>query len=177
MAGETAEAKRIVLGMRDSDKRRELAALLAAEGFASTGDATYQKGSRTRVDLFVGSSNAKAYAMGEALPGYEGPLALMTLTTDATTGAQVMVCGSTEYALEAYLESAVFGNNDVLLSVMKQMGKEDVLIGLRYKPFSTTKISSITTSQMLRWTLGLSLTPAVVILAVSTFVLVRRKYS
>lgn len=156
---------------------RDATALLAAEGFASTGDATYQEGSRTRVDLFVGSSNAKAYAMGEALPGYEGPLALMTLTTDATTGAQVMVCGSTEYALEDYLESAVFGNNDVLLSVMKQMGKEDVLIGLRYKPFSTTKISSITTSQMLRWTLGLSLTPAVVILAVSTFVLVRRKYS
>ena len=105
------------------------------------------------------------------------PLSLMTLSTDSATGAQVMVCGSTEFALESYLESAVFGNNDVLLSVMRHMGKEDVLIGLRYKPFSSTKISSITTSQMLRWTLGLSLTPAVIVLAVSTFVLVRRKYS
>ena len=83
-----------------------------------------EKGNRTRVDLFVGSAHAKAYAMGQELPGYDGPLSLMTLSTDASTGAQVMVCGSTEFALESYLESAVFGNNDVLLSVMKQMGKE-----------------------------------------------------
>ena len=156
---------------------RDATALLVAEGFSSNGNATYQKGSRTRVDLFVGSSHAKAYAMGQELPGYDASLSLMTLSTDSATGAQVMVCGSTEFALESYLESAVFGNNDVLLSVMRHMGKEDVLIGLRYKPFSSTKISSITTSQMLRWTLGLSLTPAVIVLAVSTFVLVRRKYS
>jgi hypothetical protein len=60
---------------------------------------------------------------------------------------------------------------------MKDMGLEEVLVGLRYKPFVTNVISSITTQQMLRWTLGLSLTPAVIILAVATVVLVRRKYS
>ena len=36
MAGETAKAKRIVLGMRDSDKRRELAALPALSPIDAT---------------------------------------------------------------------------------------------------------------------------------------------
>lgn len=52
MAGETAEAKRIVLGMRDSDKRRELAALLAAEGY-SVGLCTDQTSLAQRIDETV----------------------------------------------------------------------------------------------------------------------------
>jgi hypothetical protein len=101
----------------------------------------------------------------------------MSVTTDASTGSRVMVCSSIEFAGESYLKSPVFGNNDVLLSVEKDMGLDNVLIGLRHKPFATDTISSITTAQMLHWTLGLTLTPAILILAVATFVLVRRKYS
>ena len=57
------------------------------------------------------------------------------------------------------------------------MGLEDVIYGLRYKPFSSNTISTVTTSQMLSWTLWLTITPAVLIAAVATFVLVRRKHS
>ena len=78
---------------------------------------------------------------------------------------------------EKYLQSAVFGNYDALLAISREMGMEDVLYGLRYKPFATNTISSITTSQMLSWTLWLSITPAVLIAGVATFVLVRRKHS
>ena len=88
-----------------------------------------------------------------------------------------MVCSSILFAGEKYMQSAVFGNFDALLSLSRQMGLEDVIYGLRYKPFSTSNISSITTSQMLSWTLWLTITPAVVIGAVATFVLVRRKHS
>ncbi len=156
---------------------RDAAVLLPSEGFTASGDYTYTAGTRTRSDVFVGSSSAKAWANGSALKGYDDPLSLMTMTKDSSTGAQVMVCSSTEFADESLLQSAVFGNDDVMLCVMEQMGIEHLLIGLRYKPFDTTTISSITTSQMLSWTLWLSITPAVLILAVATFVLVRRKYS
>jgi hypothetical protein len=150
--------------------------LLPAQGYTAQGTSTYTNGTRTRSDVFVGSDRAKAWACGAELEGYDD-LPLMTMTTDSASGARVMVCGSIELAGETYLKSPVFGNNDVLLSVMKDMGLDDVLIGLRYKPFATDTIASITTAQMLRWTLGLTLTPAILILGVATFVLVRRKYS
>jgi hypothetical protein len=150
--------------------------LLPAQGYTAQGTSTYTNGTRTRSDVFVGSDRAKAWACGAELEGYDD-LPLMTMTTDSATGARVMVCGSIEFAGENHLKSPVFGNSDVLLSVMKDMGHDDVLIGLRYKPFATDTIASITTAQMLRWTLGLTLTPAILILVVATFVLVRRKYS
>lgn len=150
--------------------------LLPAEGFASKGSATYQKGDRTRSDLFVGSSRAEAWACGAELEGYDN-LPLMTITEDASTGGQLMVSSSIAFAGEKYLQSAVFGNFDALLSISRQMGLEDVIYGLRYKPFAANKISSITTSQMLNWTLWLSITPAVLIAGIATFVLVRRKHS
>ena len=153
--------------------------LKPAEGYTALPQQStvYQNGSRERVDLFVGSEHARAWSSGAALEGYEGALPLLTLTTDKETGARVMVCASIEFAQEKYLHSAVFGNTDVLLLTMKDMGLDEVLVGLRYKPFVTNVISSITTQQMLRWTLGLTITPAVIILAVATVVLVRRKYS
>ena len=153
--------------------------LKPSEGYTLVPGSTgvYDSATRTRVDLFVGSEHARAWSSGSALDGYEGALPLMTLTTDQGTGARVMVCSSIEFAQEKYLHSAVFGNTDVLLLTMKDMGLDEVLVGLRYKPFVTNVISSITTQQMLRWTLALTITPAVVILAVATFVLVRRKYS
>ena len=135
-----------------------------------------QTTARTRVDLFVGSDRARAWSNGAELEGYDS-LPLLTLTTDKESGARVMVCSSIEFAGEKYLHSAVFGNTDVLLLTMKDMGLDEVLVGLRYKPFVTSVISSITTKQMLHWTLGLTITPAVLILAVATVVLVRRKYS
>ena len=75
------------------------------------------------------------------------------------------------------MQSVVFGNNDAMLYLLEDMGKEDILMGLKFKPFSTTTITSITTAQMRNWTLALTLTPAVIIVTVAIFVLVRRKYA
>ncbi|GEM_PF-5100510 len=52
MAGGTAEAKRILLGMRDSAERRELATRLTAEGY-HVGHRTDQAGLAQRIDATI----------------------------------------------------------------------------------------------------------------------------
>ena len=52
MAGGTAEAKRILLGMRDSAERRELATRLTVEGY-HVGHCTDQAGLAQRIDATV----------------------------------------------------------------------------------------------------------------------------
>lgn len=150
--------------------------LLPSDGFTAKDGATYQNGTRIRSDVFVGSAKAEPWACGEKLDGYD-TLPLMTVTEDSSTGGQIMVCSSIQFAGEKYMQSAVFGNFDALLSVSREMGLEEVIYGLHYKPFSSSTISTITTSQMLSWTLWLTITPAVLIAALATFVLVRRKHS
>lgn len=156
---------------------RDSTVLLASDAYASAGAATYQSGSRVRSDVFLAGESAEVLSSGKQLTDISGDLTLMTLTADAQTGAHVMVCGSTELGAQAYVQSAVFGNSDVLLCVLREMGNENVLIGLHYKPFSSSVISSVTSAQKLSWTLSLTLIPVVLASAVGTFILVRRKYS
>lgn len=156
---------------------RDATALLTPEEYTTTGEATYRCGNRVRSDLFLANKNAVAWAGGKQLHVTSNALPLMTLTTDTESDARVVVCGSVEYGAEDYLQSAVFGNADALLCTLVEMGKDDVMIGLHYKPFSTSEIASITTRQMTTWTLVLTLTPAVIVLGTAIAILVRRKYS
>lgn len=155
---------------------RDATALTVAQGYTQSGAHDYVSGDRTRSDLFVATASAQAYANGATL-STEGALPLMSVTRDASSGAAVMTCTSVQFATEAYMQSVVFGNNDAMLYLLEDMGKEDILMGLKFKPFSTTTITSITTAQMRNWTLALTLTPAVIIVTVAIFVLVRRKYA
>ncbi len=156
---------------------RDATALLVADGYIGAGASTYTSGTRTRHDLFYASSNAVAFANSKQLSHIDGALPLMTLTVDDATGARVLVCASTEYAAEDYLQSAVFGNSDALLCTVQDMGMKTTLVGLHYKPFASLTIESITTAQMLHWTLALTIIPAVLVLGVAIVILVRRKYS
>lgn len=159
---------------------RDATALSLPEGFSAAGESTYTGGDRTRSDIFYASESAVAWANGKqiAIEGLsDARLPLLTVTTDASSGASVIVCGSTEFAAEDYLQSAVFGNSDAVLCTLKALGKDGLMIGLHYKPFASKTISSITTTEMLSWTLSLTLIPAVLTLGVATVVLVRRKYS
>lgn len=156
---------------------RDATALLLPEGYTAAGEATYKSGSRTRSDIFTAGQGAVAWANGRQLDVATATLPLLTLTTDQASGASVAVCSSVEFAAEDYLQSAVFGNADVTLCALREMGRENVMIGLHYKPFATTDIASITTRQITVWTLTLTLAPAVLVLGVAVAVLVRRKYS
>lgn len=149
--------------------------------------AYYSNGvSRSIYDVFQTSASAQAYANGEVVESATDlePFKLMTITRESrmvdNTNADysyVLACGSTEFASEDLLESAVYGNTDVLLSALRSMGKELVIVGLDHKPFASTDIETITTAQANQYTVVLTVIPAVVIFGLGIFVMVRRKYA
>ncbi len=140
---------------------------------------------RTVYDVFTTSKNAEAMANGIRVEGAEtDPFKLMTITRESqmVTGededfATVMVCASTEFATEAMLSSATYGNADLLLSAARGMGKEFIPVDLELKPFASTEISGMSTQSKNRYTVLLTVIPATLIIGVGVFVLVRRKYS
>ena len=83
--------------------------------------------------------------------------------------------GSVDFSAEEFLQSAVYGNTDVLLRSLHNVGKEYTPEGLTIKPFSSQDISTITTRQMLLWTVGLSVVPALVIAGAGAVILIRRR--
>ena len=140
---------------------------------------------RNVYDVFTTSTGADAMANGIRVEGAETePFKLMTITREAqmVTGededyATVMVCASTEFATEAMLSSATYGNADLLLSAARGMGKEFIPVDLELKPFASTEISGMTTEAKNRYTVLLTVIPAAIVVGVGVFVLVRRKYS
>jgi hypothetical protein len=112
------------------------------------------------------------------------PFKLMTVTRESrmvdNTNADysyVLACGSTQFACQDMLQSAVYGNTDVLLSALRSMGKELVTVDLKHKPFASADIDTITVSQANQYTIVLTVVPAVVIFGLGIFVMIRRKYA
>lgn len=156
---------------------RDATTLAVPETYSKAGTHSYQSGDKVRSDLFVASASAVAFANGSTVKTDLSSLPLLTLTEDQSTGGQVAVVSSVEFAMEDYTQSIVFGNSDMLLCLAERLGSAEPLIGLKYKPFTTDQISLITTAQMRNWTLALTITPAVLVVAVATIILVRRKYA
>ena len=150
-------------------------AIQAAQGFVNNGDGSYTKGDRTLYSLYESSKNASCWANGKAVGG--GNTMLMTLTeqTYENGSSYVGVIASADFCEETFLQSAVYGNNDTLMRTFHHMGKEFTTEGLTIKPFASTEISIITTAQMLKWTLALSLTPAILITVLAIVILVKRR--
>ncbi len=142
--------------------------------------------SRSIYDVFVSSASAEAYANGELVKSSNvvDPFKLMTLTRESrmvdNTNADysyVLACGSTQFVSEDLLQSAVYGNTDVLLSALRAMGKELVTVNLTHKPFASTDIEIITVSQANQYTITLTVVPVIIIFGLGIFVIVRRKYA
>ena len=150
--------------------------------------AYYSNGNERNVfDVFTTTDNAIAMANGSAVKTLDTEYKfqrLVTLTRETrmidnenVDYAHVMVCASTEFANEKLLGSAVYGNQDVILSAARGMGKEFVAVDLKIKPFASTEISKMTTQSKTTWTTVLAVVPAVIVTGFGVFVLVRRKYS
>ena len=143
--------------------------------------------SREIFDVFTTTTDALAMANGNVIKNIDTEYKfhkLMTLTRETrmidnenADDAYVLVCASTEFASEKLLGSAVYGNNDVILSAARSMGKEFVPVDLDIKPFASTEISEMTTESKNTYTAVLAIVPAVIVLGAGVFVLVRRKYS
>lgn len=151
-------------------------AMSAAQGFVNNGDGSFTKGDRTMYSLYEGGANAVSWANGAPVDRADGAI-LMSLTeqTSAKGSSYVGVIASVDFSAEDFLQSAVYGNTDVLLRSLHNVGKEYTPEGLTIKPFSSQDISTVTTRQMLLWTVGLSLAPALITVGVAAFVLIRRR--
>ena len=89
----------------------------------------------------------------------------------------VIACGSTDFCTEGFLQSAVYGNTDLLLTALTVIGREPVPVGIVLKPFGDYSIDSITVEAMTAWTVCLAVIPAAAALVTGVVVLVRRKYA
>lgn len=150
---------------------------VTGEGYAAQQDGTYisMNGERTLYPLYRSGEKTLHWANGEVVDG--GSCMLMSLTEqkNASGTSYVGVVSSVNFATQTYLQSAVYDNGDVLLTLFEEIGGRTVPTGLTIKPFASYDISTITTAQMLRWTIALALIPAVGILTAATIVLIKRR--
>ncbi len=147
-----------------------------AEDFTAS-NGNYVNGSRTLSPYLRSHVGAEAWAGGRAVGRTDEGYNLITLTEDSSTGGQVFVSASTEFADEASLQSGVFDNGPFLLTTLQEMGAEDVPIALSSQPLSDDTIHSLTTAQARTITITLVAAPVIVALAVGLFVLIRRKFA
>jgi len=177
--GEAVTAGRSAELIRGLDRKvvfKNATAMKAAQGFVNNGDGSFTKGGRTMYSLYTGGANAVSWANGELVDLADDAI-LMSLTEQkgAAGASYVGVVASVEFSAEDFLQSAVYGNTDVLLRSLHNVGKEYVPEGLTIKPFSSQDISTVTTRQMLAWTITLSVVPALIIAATATVILIRRR--
>ena len=151
----------------------------------------YENGvSRSMYEVFTTSSGAEAMVNGSTVKKATDldKFSLFTITqedrsiqednyTAVTNSSFVLACASTEFASEAFLQSAVYGNSDLLLSTLRSVGKEIVPVGITFKPFADQNISSITTKQANQYTVVLAVIPPVVLFTLGAVIVIRRRFS
>ncbi len=152
-------------------------ALYAAQGFENRGDGSYVKGDRTMYSLYTAGDNAVSWANGAPVAADEAILMSLTEQTCGAGRSYVGVVASVDFSEETFLQSAVHGNSDTLLKLLREVNGGILPYGLTIKPFESTTISSVTTTQMWRWTLLLALTPALLFTALGVVILVKRRHA
>ena len=151
--------------------------LRPASGYLPNGDGSYTRGDRTMYALYESGKGAVSWANGAAVDGDSVILASLTEQTVAGGKSRVGVVSSVRFATESFLQSAVYGNTDAMLRLLGDMSGKQTPEGLTIKPFHSSAMSIVTTAQKRRWTILLSVLPALAIAAIAVPVLVRRKNS
>ncbi len=142
-------------------------------------------------DVFVTSENAISQANGESIAKATeiNPLKLMTVTKEdrnitenQDTGSSinktsyVFACGTTDFVNESILQQQAYGNNAFLEYALRIIGQEPVPVGLDLNVLYDDTIDTITTAEATRYTVILTVIPAVLAIACGVMVIVRRKY-
>ncbi len=175
-AAATGMGAEMFSGLSGGTVFKNATALGAAKGYIANGDGSYTKGDRTMYGLFTSGEGAVSWANGQ--PVDDSAAILFALTEQKTADAKssyVGVFASTEMVSEEFLQSAVHGNTDAMMHIFEAIGKTNTPKGLKIKPIASSKISTVTTAQMWKWTLILAVTPAVLTVAAATVILVKRK--
>ncbi len=137
----------------------------------------YTGGTRTLTPLLRSYAGAEAWAGGRPVDRTAEGYNLITLTQDSATGGSVLVCSSTEFAVEATLQGGGYGNASFLLSALTAMGKEEVPVGLKSQPFSDDTIHILTTAQARNITVALVAIPVLTVTVWGLIVLIRRRFA
>ncbi len=142
---------------------------------ASNGD--YVNGTRTLTPLLRTYAGAEAWAGGRPVDRTAEGYDLVTLTQDSSTNASVLVCSSTEFAIEATLQGGGYGNAAFLLTALEAMGKTEVPVELKSQPFSDDTIHILTTAQARNITIALVAVPVLIVTVWGLIVLIRRRFA
>ena len=115
----------------------------------------------------------------------------MTLSLDARTVMEtnylstqepsyVAVFGSTEFASDTILDSAAYGNTDVLTATLRHMGREVMPANLEFKAFKVytvdTEVYTVNVRSLIGTTVFMTLLPITVCIIAGVAVGVKRKY-
>ncbi len=153
--------------------------------------ANYSQDGYTRAiyDVFTTTENAEAIANGAVVEKASdvNKLKLMTVSLEVRSTTEsdysyieqtsyVYACGSPGFASsQNLLGASAYGNRDLLLTVLRDIGREPVPVGLKFKPFADLTIDTITQSEATQYTVVLAIIPAVAALVCGVVVIVRRK--
>ena len=133
-----------------------------------------QVGSATAADPYIYMTISEEYR-GYSEPVYDVDGNQLDSYEYGKASSYVVAFSSVEFATEKYLLSSSYGNSEVLLSTLHELGKESVPIALPLKPFEDTNIENIDAQAANVWTIVLAVVPAAAALITGLFVIIRRK--
>ena len=165
----------LTMGVKDSVVFQNATAIRVASGFINRQNGRYEKGNMTLRTLYTASDRAAAFASGRQVGAGAFQLATLTEITLDGGSSSVAVIASTDFCEERFLQSAVYGNRDALLRLCKGFGAGENPEGLTIKPFSSDRMSLVTTRQKFLWTAVLVALPILLCGAFALVVLVRRR--
>ena len=148
----------------------------------------------TRETYFIFNASQGATAMADGRQALKSsanePLGLMTITRQsryvqednygisvADQSSYVIACGSTEFASAALLNSNTYGNNELLMKLFYETGKENIPSSIPITLFADTTIETLTVKRANAYTVLLTVIPTVIVFGIGIYVTVRRKYS
>jgi hypothetical protein len=144
-------------------------------------------------DVFKTSQNASVEAFGKQYQVATDlqRFNLMTLSIESRTVMEtnylstqepsyVAVFGSTEFASDTILDSAAYGNADVLTATLRHMGREVMPADLEFKAFKVfnvdTQVTPVNAGSAILTTALLTLLPIALCTAIGVIIGVKRKY-
>ncbi|MBQ3066154.1 MAG: hypothetical protein IJC98_07955 [Clostridia bacterium] len=140
-----------------------------------------EKEDRIVSSVLTTTKTAEAYPNdGEGEP-VRGQFDLMTVARECRyidnqpCYANVLVCGSADFANSAYIAQRQYGNSDILFSVMREFGKDQVPIDIDFKVFDDIGLN-ISTQQANGWTAVLITVVPAIMLIWGVAVYIRRKH-
>lgn len=173
---ERANSAALFEGVDKSVVFQNATALTHASDFEALADGSYQKDKRTVYSVYEASETASLWANGSVRGGNSALLMTLTEQKNEDGGvSRVGVFASCSVVSREFAQSAVFENPDVMFRLFDVMGQEYTPEGIKIKPFGTMQISTITTAQMLRWTICLAVIPASLVAVAGIVVMIRRR--